>query len=210
MRTGSPERLFHCSGHWHFLLVVAFLPEGLVLRLCFTFSFAHLDPESLIQTFLFPVQFMALFLLMIRPQNQLFCWWRCPQLILACLVFQEVRLSPPAPFSCHPWLKFIRAAAGRKFASFTKTYSSASYFYCFNIFQWWGWETKPASSLESSVNLWSACFIHHWLLRLLVTCKGICFQSNLKFVLVFKHTRTTWSFKGFRCLQLHEVLFVLK
>lgn len=42
--------------------------------------------------------FLFFVLLMIRLY-QLFCWWRCPQLILGCLVFQEVSFysSGPSP-----------------------------------------------------------------------------------------------------------------
>lgn len=96
-KTAAVGRLLDCSGHRHFLRHLSACRKACF---CYAFLFCLCTFESWkfdSDFSRFPVRFAALFSLMIRPY-QLFCWWRCPQLILACLVFQEVSfLCPPPP-----------------------------------------------------------------------------------------------------------------
>lgn len=142
-------------------LEFACLQEALVGSVMFHFFFNSFGSWKFDSGFsLFPVGFVALFLLMIRP-HQLFSWWRSPQLILACLVFQEVLffLFLSVPLLLSSLTEIYQSHSRQEIHFFTKTYSTASYFLLFQYFPVVQLRRKSASSLESFVNLSNAGFV---------------------------------------------------
>lgn len=129
------------------------------------FSFAHLDPEKFDSEVFVSCSFYGsvffFFLLVIRLY-QLFCWWRCPQLILGCLVFQEVSFysSGPSPTPTSLVIPDWNLSEPQQ-AGNLLLYKNTLHCFFFLLFWYFSMveprqRDKPASFLESFINLSNA------------------------------------------------------